>query len=91
MDMILDVALMAALLPGLIQFMKEQLGWKDRAVQGIGLFFGWVLMGLIGAIEAELIIGSAVIIIQVVVGGLVATLTAFGYYRLGKSKFGNGA
>ena len=91
MNIVLDIALVTALLPGLLQFLKEKIGLTGGAVEALGLAVGWILIGLIGAIDAGLIVGNAVIIIQIVIGGLVATLSAFGYYRLGKARFGNGA
>lgn len=81
-NLMIGSVVVAALIFGITQFLKEELGLKDGAVVVLVAVQGVIFSGLSVAISGEYIPPDAAVWIESIVGAIASILAAMGYYKL---------
>ena len=78
----LSLVALAALIPGIVQSVKELLGWDGTKARALTLFVGMFFGGLFYAVDQALIPAVAHPWIKLLVFTLMSGPAAMGYYSL---------
>jgi len=81
-DFSLSLVALAALIPGIVQAVKELLGWEGTKARALTLFVGMFFGGLFYAADQALIPAAALPWIKLGVFSLMSGPAALGYYSL---------
>ena len=81
-DFSLSVVALAALIPGIVQCVKELLGWDGVKARALTMFVGMFFGGLFYAVDQTLIPAVAHPWIKLAVFTLASGPAAMGYYSL---------